>query len=88
MVSCLVVLRQNYFNYLNILFPVITKGDYPSRILGGEMRDSMIALEISGRDQVGEKKNKSKQKPVTVVCDNNQGTKEMILKEIMPKSVI
>lgn len=52
------------------------------------MRDSMIALEISGRDQVGEKKNKSKQKSVTVVCDNNHGTKEMILKEIMPKSVI
>lgn len=51
------------------------------------MRDSMIALEISGRDQVGEK-NESKQKSVTVVCDSNHATKEMILKEIMPKSAI
>lgn len=48
----------------------------------------MIALEISGGDQVGGKKNKNKQKSVSVVCDNNQGTKEMILKETMPKSVI
>lgn len=48
----------------------------------------MIALETSGRDQVGEKKKNNKQKPVSVVCDNNQGTKEMILKETMSKSVI
>lgn len=33
----------------------------------------MAALEISDRDQVGEKKEK-KEKSVSVVCDNNQGT--------------
>ena len=48
----------------------------PSRILGGEMRDSMTALEISDTDQFGEKKKekKNKQKSVIGVCDNNQST--------------
>lgn len=46
------------------------------------MRDSMIILEISDKDQIVEKKNKKSK----TVPDNNQVTKEIILKERPPES--
>lgn len=41
------------------------------------MRDNMIILDISDSDQIGQKK-ENEQNSVSVFCDNNERTKEMI----------